>query len=435
MPKMMIYTGITMDEIVTFETVGSVIVALSCVGSLSILLTGFMFPNLVRNKIYMKMIMAMSLSDFLGNILCVFGYPPDHTILCHTQGAMLMTFYRVFWMYDVFLTYTLHQQIVTNRIPLHYATINYIVVGINLILFTVPYWFGLQYGTCYSTSTYGTVDVGDHPTESELSLYNGLLVALLFAPLLVCLLFQIALVGHLKWKVIPSLAATLQSLTSGGTDNLRSKRAQELSKRIDKCVSNVIWYPMICVVTWLPNLVTYMVLRVIHSKDPNNGTHYLLVTTTSQLATSGGFFMAVAFFYKSKESRHLWMQLMRRVLGSSSSSSSRESNSIRGLSEVSRVTDVSAKSQLSDKNNTLRKSYGNSKTTLTVNDSENKETSSVGVALAMGAAALDLTVDGDVDDDYHDFSDDEDENDLASVLHNAKDNNAILEGRSVLNDL
>ena len=91
--------------------------SLGLMGALAVLLTGIMFWNdMVKNKIYMKLLMAMSLCDALASVMGVFGFGDISNAICATQGAMWYFFNRASWMFTVCITVTLFTQVTYDRV-------------------------------------------------------------------------------------------------------------------------------------------------------------------------------------------------------------------------------------------------------------------------------------------------------------------------------
>ncbi len=94
--------------------------SLGVIGSLAVLLTGILFWNdMVRNKIYMKLLMAMSLCDALASVMGIFGFGDIPNAVCAAQGAMWYFFNRASWMFTVCITVTLFTQVTYDRVRSH----------------------------------------------------------------------------------------------------------------------------------------------------------------------------------------------------------------------------------------------------------------------------------------------------------------------------
>ena len=77
--------------------------ALSCSGSAAILLTGYLFPHLVRDRLYMKLLLMISFSDMLGSLAFALGYMQQPE-LCALQGGAIIFFFRATWMWTLALS-------------------------------------------------------------------------------------------------------------------------------------------------------------------------------------------------------------------------------------------------------------------------------------------------------------------------------------------
>ena len=91
--------------------------SLGLMGALAVLLTGIMFWNdMVKSKIYMKLLMAMSLCDALASVMGVFGFRNISNEVCRAQGVMWYCFNRASWMFTVCITVTLFTQVTFNKV-------------------------------------------------------------------------------------------------------------------------------------------------------------------------------------------------------------------------------------------------------------------------------------------------------------------------------
>lgn len=93
--------------------------ALGMLGAGSVLLTGYMFwKEMVTDKIYMKLLMAMSLCDALASFMGLFGFGHDNEFVCVWQGVTWYFFNRASWMFMMCITLTLFTQVNYDRVSL-----------------------------------------------------------------------------------------------------------------------------------------------------------------------------------------------------------------------------------------------------------------------------------------------------------------------------
>ena len=76
---------------------------ITLLASFSVLLTVFMFPSMWRNKVYMQMIVMISICEIFTAVAVLMGFPVAEQ--CSIQGFMLLFFYRAAWMWNVLMIY------------------------------------------------------------------------------------------------------------------------------------------------------------------------------------------------------------------------------------------------------------------------------------------------------------------------------------------
>ena len=129
---------------------------LSCVGSLSILLTVSLFPSMLRKKKFMVCLVMVSLCDFMGSFAVAFGFPVGS--LCVFQGSMIYFWYRASYIWTCFMSLSLYSLIFygTNQL-LTNVQMHLICWSVNIMIELIP----------LSTTNYG----GDDYTEGDFSCF------------------------------------------------------------------------------------------------------------------------------------------------------------------------------------------------------------------------------------------------------------------------
>ena len=253
-----LYPGINADAAL-FAKVWIFVCVLSVIGSLAILATGYAFPSMVKNKIYMRMILVLSVSNLFAALVGFWGYPTD-ALTCQVQGGFAQTFYRVSWLWVVFLS----SQLTTclkfgqNMFTLKQMTIITVVaVGVVEIISAI---FKLKYGLAPNVRGYF---VCSYDTTSN----NGdeIVFANFFMPMYICVAFLVfnALKLH---NFVKEIEGTLAP----------EKMKMVLLLR-DSCNS----YPIVTILCWGP-VSLYTLILVISQATRPDGESY----SNEQLATA-----------------------------------------------------------------------------------------------------------------------------------------------------
>ena len=141
-----------------WERVFITVSTLSAFGSFSVIFTlCYHWKAMVRSKIYPKIILAISLCDFLASFANSWGYPSDPNV-CSAQGWLSFYFTRNVWSWSTILACTLAYNLVSGRESLRFSTMFFLCFGTNFIIQCLPYlsddFYGLspRFIGCYSCS-------------------------------------------------------------------------------------------------------------------------------------------------------------------------------------------------------------------------------------------------------------------------------------------
>ena len=108
---------------------------ISCVASLSVILTFYQFP-VMRTKRFMKFIFYISLSDLILNISTAFGFPQNNS-LCYAQGILCTIFSMCSWLWTTALSHTLYC-VVENKKTIADPYLHMICWGLPLACALIP---------------------------------------------------------------------------------------------------------------------------------------------------------------------------------------------------------------------------------------------------------------------------------------------------------
>jgi hypothetical protein len=118
--------------------------SISCIASIAVALTVVFFPSMWVSKIYMKMIVMISICDAFVGLAFAFGFPTG--ALCTAQGAMTMFFSRASWMWSCFMLFQLHYLVKCGKIYFSFHKMNILVLSSNLVLGCLPFTTKTYYG-------------------------------------------------------------------------------------------------------------------------------------------------------------------------------------------------------------------------------------------------------------------------------------------------
>ncbi len=266
----------------------------SVLGSIAILTTGIAFPSMVKNKIYMQMILMISSANLFGAGSALFGIPENATA-CIIQGAMSQIGYRISWLWVVFLSFQL-TSCMKHGVNLftfkQMITITVVIIGcIEIVqaILDINYGLGaggLGYYVCsYDTSASKSVDV---------------IAAMFFLPM---------------WLAVVLLlvnAFQLNMFVKRIKDSLAPEKQKMVLLLRDSCNS----YPVVTIFTWGPIAFSIGVVGVIrgnksYSEDPQTmARNYKIMNALIILASLEGFFNSIVFFKYGKEARKRWRKLL-----------------------------------------------------------------------------------------------------------------------------
>jgi hypothetical protein len=260
------------------ETWSVVVSLLSTVSSLCVLGTGFMFyKEMVRSKVYMKLILMMSFCDMLGSMSMLFGYPRD-AFGCSVQGFVYMFFYRASWMWCLMMTITLYQHLRFGVIRLDFSFMNYLVWFSNVVLQVLPVAYHDGYGLPANFLGFGVCSLGRKISGSDTS--NGKWMnGVFFGPLCLLLTLMVGLDFHLYFNTLPSLVGS----------------NSEAAAKLKKLVQNIALYPVGMFFMWMPTFLVLVSVEI-NPKVAHGASGKVLETANLALTTLAAGFGCVRVF-------------------------------------------------------------------------------------------------------------------------------------------
>ncbi len=262
---------------------------LSVIASLAVCTTGYLFPSMWKNKIYMQMIIMVSLLDLFASLGSSFGFPTDK-FACELQGFLLFFFYRGVWMWSIYILVQLNSIVKNGKVVLTFSTMMWIFLCVNIVIEILPIAFGTFYGVAPSLSgkTFCSFNVYGHDFF-----------------LWVCACF----VGPLLITVATMIGYSL----------LLYNRIRHISSAYrNKMVRMTLLYPAVMMVAWLP--LAFFYFSHFGKRPGSNHSEakfiddYTIFSVIYAWTSLDGFFVGIVFFVNSKEARQRWYNLLKQVL-------------------------------------------------------------------------------------------------------------------------
>ncbi len=244
----------------------------SCMFSMFVMLTYFMFPEM-RRKLFMKLIFHMSLADFGMNVVSAFGFPPNGSALCWIQGICQIYFAASSWLWTTVLSYSVYSIMRYERLYLSENYAHLLCWGLPLIMALVP----------ISTSNYGAPDpdyqwcIWVSRAGTPNWTFAFWTYVSFFGWFFLCVFLMVV------WTVLIFIRLVWQKTI--------------MSDVVKKTYSKVWLYPIVMVVCWFLN---YSILQFPQEDGP-------FATGVSMiLGILNGVISAIIFLVKSEEARQRW---------------------------------------------------------------------------------------------------------------------------------
>lgn len=279
--------------------------AFSCISSCIVVLTGFLFPTMRKGKVFMQILMWISMCDAIASLFAAFGWPPNGSILCLAQAYTSTAFYRCSWFWTMMLSYQLLGVALHDRVILSLQMMHVIVWSFGILFFLLPL-AGATYGginrpsgvgNCFLHSS-GSVDdahfADDEGGNNIAQHWQFWWVITFVLPLMLTIIF---------------VCYCLFCIT-------KRNKLQGRSLRVEAILKSMIPYPIVFFVGWAP-LIIFGIMDALHDVRPRNLSSYgffAVITSSGQ----SGTYLALIFFIYSPEARVRWRLLLSRLLRLSS---------------------------------------------------------------------------------------------------------------------
>ncbi len=275
---------------------------LSVIGSVSVCLTGFLFPSMVKNKIFSKMIIAMSFLNLIQASAGMFGYPVNDTS-CIIQGVMANFGAKGSWLFSVVIGYQLRHQLNHGTIALSMRSI--------MLLFSAVQLFSLLMPFLYKPGGYGNY-------ETTYYSFKGGIQCLIYSDDLENW-YDATFINWTVWVFVTIFGLFVNSaLLLLDAPALKAKLSGEAYAKAAQLRSSSHIYLYIVMIVYIPlaiaNSVLYFdLIRTGHFTHPKE-REILWVQITSAWGNLDGFWTGIAYFYYGEEARRRWSALLGKYI-------------------------------------------------------------------------------------------------------------------------
>jgi hypothetical protein len=254
--------------------------------SIPVLLTVIIFPSMIRNKVFMEIIVSLVCCDILGNWPYAIGYyPATGNPVCSFAGFCNLFFLRATWLYTVAIVFNLRCLVFYRRAVLVGWYLHSACLGPPLILTLAE----------LSTNPFGNpshnkvCSVSGNSMDALLwhdTAYSGLL--------LICVFVMIVFVAELKYLEWQAARNRQQ------TDTVIWKETYRTTQRY------MLLYPVLLGICWLPHVI----IGYIKLNTPEAGA---LGPSTDVLKILHGACIAIRFYVCSTEAQQRWYRLFNAL--------------------------------------------------------------------------------------------------------------------------
>lgn len=276
-----------LDGISNFEILSVSCACLSAFSSSLVVLTGTMFPSMMRSH-FMRLIVMISALDFIGSFFNSFGFPTSNNQFCITQGFFGIFCFRGSLFYACSLNFELYSLAVYGKLFVKEYQIHALCFVINTFLQFIPYSTSTAYGQDdYAVGLiWCAFSGGTDDTFSE----NMWVLLVWMIPVLACTIFELLIFIRIK------IHFSNMNNTPG-------------SQKLISVVNTLILYPLAIILTWIPNCI---VVFLAYFTDTNGILTASVIGTSQAIGVLYGTAIAIVFFSNSHEARQRWYVMLCR---------------------------------------------------------------------------------------------------------------------------
>jgi hypothetical protein len=252
--------------------------------SISVVVTVLLFPDMIRSKIFVKIVALISACDAMGNWpYALSKYPANGTALCRFEGFCNLYFFPCSWILTTFLMKLFRDLVVSCKIWISFRTVVFVSMGLPL-LFTLLQLTGGTYGNEDDKEEQPCNFGGDLKFSStwHLVTYDGLLF--------LCLATMMVYLLEVLW------------IQYNNGVKAKNTLVYVFMRQV------LILYPVAMFVCWMPHAVCLFVPECNNNLDTEGDIVAVKIL-------HGGC-VAVIFYSMSNEGRRRWMELFEGLLHS-----------------------------------------------------------------------------------------------------------------------
>jgi hypothetical protein len=231
----------------------------------------------------MNIIFFISLCDFIGSIVNIFGFPESTTILCSVQGFLFVYFFPASWCFTTMMVYQLRCLLIDKKIWLSVYWVHAICWSAAALIALLPL-SELDYGSDDEYSGHSPCTLCGRLFWMEV-FYVGCFYGFLFFNFLLMIYWSSQVGWHFRKEGITEI------------------------HRMYALYKSTRFYPFAMLFTWLPIFI--MVCLFTYNSESNNGdiVPLTLIEICQYIATQNGTAMCYVFFANSPDAREYWKSL------------------------------------------------------------------------------------------------------------------------------
>ena len=282
--------SVTHPDFIFWQNAQIIISVISMTGSLSVILTLlYHWKAMVKSKMYPKIILMISVSDFLASLSNSWGYPTNEDV-CSAQGWMSVYFTRCVWTWSTMLACTLAYNLLTGKESLSFATKSMLVWGINFFVQCLPYLSADFYGLPDDFLGSGLCSFGRR-YEGVSKVVNVDNVHWYFytyaVPLFLTIFITFTALGIVFFRVLPQVSVM---------------NVPEAANKVRSLIFNASFYPLMTFFLWTPTLVVFMIVYYYYPEPyPSDLVLELPNLIFTVLFGSYGIWLSLFYFSNSQE--------------------------------------------------------------------------------------------------------------------------------------
>ena len=277
------------NAVSAMQAIAITVGTLSFLASLTVIATALAFPSMWHNKIYMQMIVMISVYDSIASLAVTFGFPTNG--LCSLQGSMVFFGFRGAWMWSVFMLHQLTYILKHGEVYASFKTMNIVSLTVNVVFEFLPFITKTFYtaAKAFRGRMICSFDFYDkHFFDWICVVFVGPLNTTVTALMIGCviLFFRVKSLGY-------------------NPDRRPDGSGERKSINL---VYSVVMYPVMMLLSTLPFVfVFFKDINIAPSAQTNDFQQKYIVWELIYSWTSmQGFFNACIFFFNSAEARHRW---------------------------------------------------------------------------------------------------------------------------------